>query len=248
LLLLVVLFPIAVYLALLGWVNRRSRGLLLSGPWDFAGILLAASGFLLLGGPDLLGSLTQTNVWRRVWARGQDGNDRPNEDRLAAGRVAVFAGYFVIVVAGSAGLLWRRRRLTVLYNVDPALVETVLGQTFERLRLSFVQTGNVLLIEPAPVKPDETATASPPPPGPVLLDKVTTLEVEASAAMCHVSLWWDPPDSLLRREVEQQLRLALAQHDAPENAAGDWFLLISSTLFFLLVIGAGALLLKRFLG
>jgi hypothetical protein len=42
--------PLAVYLLVLAWINRGRRALMVSGPWDFAGILFAASGFLLFGG------------------------------------------------------------------------------------------------------------------------------------------------------------------------------------------------------
>src|SRR5262245_56643588 len=125
LLLVLVLFPIAVYLSILGWINRRSRGLLLSGSWDFAGILLAASGFLLFGGPALLDSLSQTDAWRGLWVLGRR-EDGLFEERFGGGRIILFAGYFFLVVAGSAWVLWRRRRLTALYNVDPGLIETVL--------------------------------------------------------------------------------------------------------------------------
>jgi hypothetical protein len=278
LLLLAVLFPIAVYLGVLGWINRRPRGLLVSGPWDFAGILFAASGFLLLGGPALLSSLTQTDAWRNFWVMAKRSPNDNLHESLIFGRVVLFGVYFVIVVGVSALLLRRRRRLTAIYNVDPALVETVLGETFERWQLPFVQTGNVLLIDPnlgglssrlAPAQegtppvsapselvekvttwgkrhwqvPDGTPASAPS----VLVEKVTTLEVEASIGMCHVTLLWDPPDSLLRREIEGQLRRALSQRHAPPGTVGDWLLLASSILFFLLLVGAGVLVLLRFI-
>jgi hypothetical protein len=261
LVLLAVLFPIAVYLAVLGWINRRSRGILVSGPWDFAGILFAASGFLLFGGPALLSSLMQTDAWRSFWVLAKRSPDDTLQDSLIFGRVILFGVYFLIVVAVSALLLRRRRRLTAIYNVDPALVESVLGETFERWQVPFVQTGNVLLIDPEPrglpgnlvrlekVDPKVAGAAelvAGAPGNAVLVEKVTTLEVEASVGMCHVTLLWDPPDSLLRREVEGQLRLALAQRTAPPSAVGDWLMLASSTLFFLLVVGAGVLILLRF--
>jgi hypothetical protein len=252
LLLLAVLFPVAVYLAVLGWINRRPRGVLVSGPWDFVGVLFAASGFLLLGGPALLSSLTQTDTWRNFWVLGKFTGRIPLEQRLALGRVVLFGGYFLLVVSLAAFLLWRRRRLTSIYNVDPSLVENVLGQTFERWRVPFVQTGNLLVIDPGvvmvtptdPPEGDGPRTASRPV---ALVDRVTRLEIEASLGMCHVTLWWDPPGSLLRREVEGQLRLALAEHEAPGGAVGDWLLIASSGLFFLLLLGAGVIALVRLL-
>jgi hypothetical protein len=232
LLLLAVLFPIAVYLGILGWINRRPHGMLVRGPWDFAGILLAGSGFILFGGPALLSSLIQTENWRALWLAGIFRN---MADPLALGRVILFAGYFVVIVLVSALVLRQRRRFTSIYNVHPSLVERVLGETFRRWGLSFVQTGNVLLIEPVQAQEAEEAAAPPS----VLVERVTTLEVEASLGMCHVTLSWDPHDTLLRREVENQLRHALAQEPGPGGAVGDWFLLAASLLFLLIVLGLG---------
>jgi len=249
LLLLAMLFPVAVYLAILGWLNRRARGFLISGPWDFCGILFAASGFLMLGGPALLDSFNQSEAWRRLWLMGKAGENTPLSERLEIGRAVLYASYFLLVVSATAYLLWRRRRLTAIYNVDPALLETVLGEVFQRLQLSFVQTGNVLLIEPErSVPPSRTETDGQPvltaPPS-IVVEKVTTLVIEASNRMCHVSLWWEPAGCLLRREVELQLRRALAARRAPYNSVGDWLLLASSVLFFLLLMGAGILVLYR---
>ncbi len=234
-LLLAVLFPVAVYLGILGLVNRRSHGLLVSGPWDFAGILFAASGLLLFGGPALLSSLMRTDTWRAWWLQARFHNA---DDPIALGRIVAYAIYFLVVILTTVLVLRRRRRFTALYNVHPSLVEAVLGEVFERWRLPFVQTGNVLLIDPEQASAARQAS--------VLVERMTTLEVEASLGMCHVTLCWQPPDSLLRREVESQLRLALAQKPAPRGAVGDWFLLAGSTLFFLIVIGTGILLLLRF--
>src|SRR5262249_36319761 len=137
LLLLAMLFPVAVYLAVLGWLNRRPRGFLVSGPWDFCGVLFAASGFLMLGGPALLDSLSESESWRRLWLMGKGGDNGPLTERLEVGRALLYGGYFLLIVSAAAFLLWRRRRLTAIYNVDPTLVETVLGEVFERMQLSF---------------------------------------------------------------------------------------------------------------
>ncbi len=235
LLLLPVLIPVAIYLCILGWINRRPHGMLVSGPWDFAGILFAASGLILFGAPALLSSLIQTEHWRDFWLRGHFGVKL--EDPLAVGRIVLYAVYFLGVLLGSGFALWRRRQLTSIYNVHPALIEDVLAETFERWRLRFVQTGNVLLIHPTP-EGDAASPAS------VLVERPTRLEVEASLALCHVTLWWEPADSLLRREVESQLRLALARKPGPAAAVGDWFLLAASTLFLVLVVVAAVFILR----
>ena len=54
LLLALFLFPIALYCTVLGMINRRAQPLMVSGAWDFVGVLLATSGFLLFVGPAML--------------------------------------------------------------------------------------------------------------------------------------------------------------------------------------------------
>jgi hypothetical protein len=245
LLLLAVLFPVAVYLGFLGWLNRRPRGTVVAGPWDFAGILFAASGFLLVGGPALLSSLLGTDTWRDLWLFGRKTAETPAEGWLLVGRTLVFGLYFLLVVVGAALILRRRQRMTAIYNVDPALVEWVLGEAFGRLRVPFVQCGNVLIIDPdqePPASQNGEVQAA----GPVVpIDRLTTLEVEASVGLCHVTLLWDPPVSLLRREVEAEVRQAVAARPAPGGAVGDWLLILSAALFFLLMLGAGLIILLR---
>jgi hypothetical protein len=231
-LLLALLLPIAVYLLVLAQINRRPRALLVSGPWDFAGVLFAASGFLLFGGPAILTSLSLNETWRRFWLLGRDSSGLSNDDLLYTLRLVLFALYFAGMVAAASVLLWKRRRLTAVYNVDPAVIETVLGETFERWRLPFVQTGNVLTFEP-----ESAALSAEKAPAAALVDQTTTLEVEVSAGMNHATLLWDPPDSRLRREVETQLGRTLAQTPAPASNVGDWLLLVSGGLFFLLLVG-----------
>jgi len=293
LLLLAFLLPIAIYLVLLAHINRRPRALMVSGPWDFAGLLFAASGFLLFGGPALLSSLSFNETWRRFWLLGKDTPGITQEDRLLVVRLALFVLYFLVVVGGAAFLLWRRRRMTAIYNVDPVVVETVLGQILERWQLPFVQTGNVLTFEPDSAVPAPLAAApgtgegqqrqsqalrtpgpDPASPSPLrfgegeqgvffsasgirgggaeegfeprilttappvnLVERTTTLEVDVAPSMCHVTLTWSPPDSLLRREVEGQLERALADTPAPPSAVGEWMLITAYSLFFLILLG-----------
>ena len=90
--------PLAIYLLVLGHINRQPRPLIISGIYDFAGLLFAVSGFLLCGGPAVLSSLNER--WRMFWLLG--------EGRLAGLGMAQHFSlvlalfYFVVVVAGSA--------------------------------------------------------------------------------------------------------------------------------------------------
>ena len=92
--------PLALYLMLLGWINRRSRPVLMAGTWEFTGVLFAVSGFAPLGGPAFLGSLDEQS--RCFWLLGQT-----DATKAATGGdwtiwIAVRLGYY-LVVAGVDG-------------------------------------------------------------------------------------------------------------------------------------------------
>ena len=226
-LLLLLLAPVAVYLSVLAWINRRPRGMLVSGPWDFAGILLAASGFLLFGGPALIVSFDRTTVWRFEWLLG--GKNTSEAEILTTGRI-IFFGLDFVAVVGTVLVLYLRRRLTVIYNVDPLLVEQVLSNPLQEKQLHCSQVSNVLVID------------SPGANNPLLVTGPVSVEVEVSEQLCHVSLRWTPADSLLRREIETRLRTALANATAPGGQVGDWLLIISTLLSFALLVGLAILI------
>src|SRR5438552_1264056 len=118
------LLPLAVYLLALGWINRQPRPILVSGTWDFVGLLFAASGFLLFGGPAVLSALNER--WRLLWLLGETGGVSDGLDRARDLWVLLAVLYFGAVVAGCAWVFLKRRQLTCIYNVEPAIAETAL--------------------------------------------------------------------------------------------------------------------------
>jgi len=62
------LFPLAFYFLVLGMINRRTEPLMVSGRWDFVGLLCALSGFLLINGPGLIDRLYSREV-ERIYQR-----------------------------------------------------------------------------------------------------------------------------------------------------------------------------------
>lgn len=140
------LLPLAVYLLVLGMINRRQHPYLVSGIWDFLGILLAASGPLLFGGPAVLSS--QSERWRTFWLLGRWGGEGP--EGLRQLWMILAALYFVVVVAGAGILLWRQRRLTSIYNATEEMVEQALRRVCERLGASPVRSGNLFLFGLSP--------------------------------------------------------------------------------------------------
>jgi hypothetical protein len=254
LLLLAFLLPLSLYLLVLGVLNRRPHPLLVSGVWDFIGLLFAASGFLLFGGPGILGGLNER--WRMYWLLGH-----PAGGGGGAGDwsfwVLLSVLYFVLVVGGAAYLLFRRRHLTAIYNVDPVAVEEALAEVCQGLGVQPVRSGNLFLFgmmvgrSPAArvgvregiqaphylpadgrkALPRTAAAAAPA--GSDLLGQAAILEVDAFPQMNHVTLRWDPPDPALRREVEAALARRLAESPAPDSDLGGWLLVLGFALLCL---------------
>ena len=122
--------PLLVYCLLLIGLNSRRRASMIPGPWDFAGVLLATSGFLLGGGPLILTGLNAG--WRRYVLGNSAADWRSLSGEGDAAALGIWTIYFIGLIVGAAWLLWRRRNYTILYNVDtehfPAALEWVLGR------------------------------------------------------------------------------------------------------------------------
>jgi hypothetical protein len=259
LILLAFFFPVAVYLLVLGSINRRRNPLLVSGVWDFIGVLGASSGFLL-GGPAVLTGLSER--WRGFWLSGHSGSESSGEGWLFWLALSVF--YFALVVGGSCFLLWIQRHLTAIYNVTPDLLEQALAQVFERLGLSPVRTGSLYvfgvplgahgtrtaaregpqpegiqaphLLTAPPEQERELVTARLDAPASDLAAETAVLEVHTSPWLWHATLRWDPVNSNLRREVEAELDRTLADTTVPDHDLGAWFTVIGFGLLALLLL------------
>jgi hypothetical protein len=138
--------PAAVYLLFLGWLNRRPRPVFVAGPWDFVGLLCALSGLLLFGGPALISGLDDKA--RMFWLLGETNYGLSAEEIVWAGWL-VRALYFLIVAGAAALLLWRSRRLTSVYNVDPDALHPALLKVFQRLGLTPTRVGEQYQLTPA---------------------------------------------------------------------------------------------------
>src|SRR5262249_2558567 len=140
------LFPLSVYFLFLGAINRRHRPVMIPGSWDFAILLFAISGFLVVGGPSILLQFHNSSVMK-FYQRGT------NSPETGAGFYSfwmwMFVAYYLVVAIGSGVFLWLRRAVTVIYNADPLVVERTLGQILDRLGLQWMQLGQRFLISPA---------------------------------------------------------------------------------------------------
>lgn len=195
------LAPLGVYLVILGLVNRRSRPLVASGAWDAVGVLFGLSGFLLAGGPAILTSLHDR--WRAWWLLGDPGPPRPTLDSSLPWWLALSCAYFALVVGWAVWMVWRAAGTTSIYAVSRDSVAAALEEACSELKLSPLRSGNLLVFG----KADE---------GQAMLD------LEPFAALGHISLRWEPPDSPLRAPLESKLEELLDEVPSPDSDAGLW--------------------------
>lgn len=189
------LIPLAIYLWWLSQVTRREHPKPVSGTWDFAGLLLGLSGFVVFGGGLVL-TLCQSNF--RYWMRG---NVEALRGAWVQERVTwiLLVGCYLLFVGGVAALtLAARRRTVVVYNVEPAAFESLLAEVFDQLGRPTERRGK-LWVGGAP------------------LCEVDTFEGGRTAV-----LRWVSDDTRLFEEVDRQLRAALATHSAADNPASRW--------------------------
>ncbi len=259
--------PLACYLVGVGLVNRRRRAVVVSGTWDFIGILGAASGFLLFGGPAILSSLYER--WRLFWLLGQGGGGALGSLGTWPFWVFLSALYFMAVVAGAAHQFLRQRHLTCVYNADLATVERALAGTCDRLGLAPVRSGTLYLFglvqefqsgrrlgTSEGIQGPHVLGGAPRPPHPPplpqgrgeeFLGQSAILEIEPFPLLRHVTLRWEPASSLLRQEIERELARRLAQTVAPENEVGNWLVTLGLLLLAANLLGGALLTMRWFL-
>jgi hypothetical protein len=261
LLVVIFLFPVAVYCWVLGMVNRREQPLLVAGPWDCAGLLFASSGFLLVIVPAML-----------IGLYGLALRELPLAGTAQAGAGALWEllehwwrlwlGYYAVLVGGVALLLWWRRRKTVVYNVDPAALEAALGQALQRTGLPWTRQGRGYYVgfaaepvpEPALAAGAAPTAVAPGPPPPAALPRpagpgarTAVFDVDPFRPMYHVTLHWRQGEDTLRQEVEDGLTAALATVHTEDNPAGAWLLWAALGLFALMFLGVLVLIIRTLL-
>jgi hypothetical protein len=252
-LLLAFLFPVTIYLLVLGVIHRRRSPLLIPGTWDFAGVLFAASGFLLIGGPVILTLLNER--WRFNWFLGpQPAGD--SDESWHAGML-VWSVYFLLVALGSAVLIWLRRNTTSIYNVEPLVVERTLVGVLEGLGRRWFRSGPRFYVAgPAELHATNPGTPSgivqaphafPAPRRqpltadldeedlPASLATAPMIELDLFPLMFHVGLTWHNASKPLRRQVETDLERALDRMPTADNPVGGWLLSFAAFLFCLMI-------------
>ncbi len=190
------LLPVTFYLCWLASVNKRVHPTVVSGRWDFAIVLAALSGFILVGGAILL-TLVQSDT--RFLMRGNFEQLREGWGQNAAAWLFLAVGYLLLVIGASALTLTNRTRWLSIYNVDVPTAERVIEVALE-------SSG----IRGATRFGDRWAN------GPGLLDLVPF------RGMSHVTIRLVCSTPEMRAEIERHLRAELALSVAADNAAAPW--------------------------
>jgi len=205
--------PVTFYLCWLAAVNKKPHPTVVSGRWDFAMILAALSGFILVGGAILL-TLVQSET--RFVMRGNFEQLRGGWGQSSAAWLFVAVGYLLLVVGAAALTLTNRTRWLSIYNVEVATVERVIGTALEASGIGgATRYGN--------------RWAN----GPGLLDLVPF------RGMSHATIRLVCGTAEIREEIERHLRAELATVESADNAAAPWIgtLAGAGVLLSLCVVG-----------
>lgn len=226
------LLPLAIYLLVLGFLNRGRHPLLVSGVWDGIGLLFGVSGFLLFAGPAVLSTLSER--WRLFWLFGPVVSLAGADGAWPLWSFLALL-YFLVIVGGAALYLQRQRRLTAIYNSNADLVERTLFDICKKMGLDPVCSGGLFVfglssanrVLPTAICQKEDVES-----GQRAADGgQAILEVESFPLLHHVTLRWEPAASPLRRVVEGELSRRLSETLSDDSLLGGWLL----TLGFLLL-------------
>jgi hypothetical protein len=239
---LVCLMPLAIYLLFLAYLNQRQRPTMLSGPWDYACVLLGLSGFILLGGPVLLSTLD--SAWRSYWFRG---NFAHVKAVWAANNVlwsSIAASYIALLVIGVSLFMFLRRRVTVIYNVDASLLEDVLVGVMDSLNLNWRRVAGGFEIGGRKRRDLTNDSAGGDRPEKLQIVRVPEglagltafVHLDTFPGLRHAVLRWYDYDRSLRHEIESQLARIFESTESPDNPAGGWFMTAAVALFFIMLL------------
>jgi len=224
--LLAFLFPLTIYLFVVGLINRRRSPLVVSGSSDFVGVLFAASGFLMVGGPCILQALEERMRVEGAVA-GLSPAGRFGLDEATFWNV-VWAVYIGVLILGSLLLFWWRGRTTSVYNVEAPVLEEALVRALDSLGLAWNRWGNGFSIRPAVIDADVvlvTRSAATPP---------FQIDLNPFPLMWHATLLWSGAPAGLRRQIEIELEKQLSQTETRDSPVSSWLFALSAFLFFLM--------------
>jgi len=242
--------PLLIYCLLLMAINGRRRASIIPGTWDFAGVLLATAGFVLGGGPLILAGFNAG--WRRYLLHGKNVTDW----RMLTGEgdvraVALWVLFFVIIISCAAILIFARRNVTVLYNVDTAHIWNALEWIFGRVGIVWKRHDNAYELrrvrqdlrtpwvnELRPMDRFDKNIVAQTTDQPVeVRAEAAQLKVHVLPTNCNVTLVWDQFEPGIRAQVEAELSSLLTNIRAEHNPVVGW-LATAATVILASMLGA----------
>lgn len=217
------LAPVALYLCWLAAVNRRDKPTVVGGAWDFAGVLAALSGCLLVGGSILLGVVrNHPQLFPELFEalRQANGFDklRATFENQWLWWLALFGGYSAVLgLAVLSGVRGRGRALAV-YNVDANTAEAAIEYSLAQAGLTAVRAGNVWA------------------------DSRKLVQLVPFHGTRHATIRLLCPHPREREEIERHLRADLDRASAPDNPVAAWLSLLAGGSVLTVVMLVGLLL------
>ncbi len=224
--------PAAIYLMLLAVLNHRRHPTLIQGSWDFVGLLLGLSGFLLVGGTVLLSSLTHS--LRLFWQRGDLHRLQQDFQELGSTWVILWLLYCAGVVGGLLVLIRYRRHFSVVYNVRRDQLDDAFCHTLNRLGLRWERLVHRWSAESVNVDASQRSS--------LLLQGIAVWEIDWLPSSHHATIRWEQYDPPLRRAIEAELALALRKVPSEGNAAAGWLLTASAACFGIVLFVVGMMM------
>jgi hypothetical protein len=248
------LFPICIYVLFLALLHQRRHPTLLPGSWDFVGVLLALSGFLIFGTTIFL--LSFQPAGREFLLHGGTPADVRRISAQGSPLIVLLWFLFYASLACSfAFMIWQRRAFSVIYNLTPAEMEQVLQGVIDRLHLQAIRRGRRWYIgspermERNPAGGDSASqhiSATEPrwalaKSEPQVIPQAV-LDVHGSPLMRTVTILWRSYRRDVRQELQAELERELDQFPSSAGATAGWMITLASALFVLIIVTVGAFL------
>jgi hypothetical protein len=208
----VCLFPVMLYCLFLAGLNNRPRPTLVPGSWDFAMVLLATAGFWMIGGPVLLAGFQEQA--KHIILRGSFTTIRDHFHVRIWPWGLLWLAYFLLVVAGSAWILRRRRTVAVLYHIDGESAHAAIEAALARSGWSWSRQNNAYVVEGK---------------------SRAVLDVAVAPTLRTVALHWQPGGEAFHEPFAAALTEVLADYASGENPVVGWLLTVAIVLFALMV-------------
>jgi hypothetical protein len=208
----VCLFPLMLYCLFLAGLNNRPQPTLVHGTWDFAMVLLATAGFWMIGGPVVLSGVEEQT--KQILLRGSFATIRDHLHVRIWPWGLLWVAYFLLVVAGTAWMLRRRRAVTVLYHIDGNSAHTAIETALTRSDWSWTRQGNAYVIEGK---------------------SRAVMEVAVAPTLRTVALRWLTGGEALQEPFNAELTDVLAEYTSGENPVVGWLLTVAIVLFAMMV-------------